>query len=76
MQLMRTTRKKNNNNKTKPKSRVILFASKLIECLQIICIQFPPPDYFRDYNKDPDIKRDMEEVLTIHYLYTITIIYS
>ncbi|XP_031630121.1 U2 snRNP-associated SURP motif-containing protein [Contarinia nasturtii] len=23
---------------------------------------FPPPDYFHDYNKDPDIKRDMEEL--------------
>lgn len=27
--------------------------------------QFPPPDYFHDYNKDPDIKRDMEEVFKL-----------
>lgn len=28
----------------------------------LFCLQFPPPDYFLDSAKDPDIKRDMEEV--------------
>lgn len=27
------------------------------------CFQFPPKEYFHNYNTDPDIKRDMEEVI-------------
>lgn len=36
------------------------FANRLIvECFPF---QFPPPEYFQDYNTDPDVKREMEEV--------------
>lgn len=27
------------------------------------CFQFPPKEYFHNYSTDPDIKRDMEEVI-------------
>lgn len=29
--------------------------------------QFPPKEYFHNYHHDPDIKRDMEEVIQIHH---------
>lgn len=30
-------------------------------------LQFPPKEYFLNYNEDPDIKRDMEEVINFHF---------
>lgn len=52
-------------------SNVSLYSVKTVHFCKMISFQFPPKEYFHNYNTDPDIKRDMEEVISLTYTLSV-----